>query len=75
MKTISDIIRNNTQPDIDDSALLLYTDYEVRNMIYEASRLAYQEAMHQNKFIDVKAMSVTQFLTNISNDQYEKRER
>lgn len=42
IKTISDIIVNWTQPDIEDSKLLCYTDWEVRQMLLQASMQGYK---------------------------------
>ena len=65
MKTVSDIIRNNTEPDIEDSRMLCYTENEVRNMIFEASSLAYQYAMQQNNNFNY-SKSLSEYLEEMS---------
>ena len=66
IKTISDIIVNWTQPDIDDSKLLCYTDWEVRQMILEASKQAYKKGSFDAMMDGMTLFNETQFINIIN---------
>ena len=64
-KTISEIIFTNSIPDNEDSVLCMYTDFEVRTMMYEASKQGYEHGRFDS-FRSDAPVSIDEFLTKIN---------